>query len=107
MEQITKKRIKKWCKDFEKQTEMYSEPNSDTFEGDAYSIFQELLVDERKKPRETEIKEVELTNFFKVVCDGIRGEYEKGWSHRKFSEDKKTMRKIFDLLVKKKLKKNC
>ena len=106
MKKETIKKIKQWCRDFEKQTELYSEPDTDTFEGEAYSLFQNLLADERKKPREIEMKETELTNFFKNVCEGIRGEYEQGWSHRKFSEDKKKMRKIFDLLVKRKLEKD-
>ena len=47
MKKETKKRIKSWCKDWEKQTELCSEPDCDTFEGDAYSIFQTILSEEK------------------------------------------------------------
>ena len=33
----------------------------------------------------------ELDNFMDLICLGIRGEYEKGWSHRKIKEDKKAL----------------
>lgn len=38
--------------------------------------------------------EKDIIKFFKIVCEGIRGEYEKGWSHRNFEKDVKTLRKL-------------
>lgn len=38
--------------------------------------------------------EQDILKFFKIVCDGIRGEYEKGWSHRNFERDVETLKKL-------------
>ena len=51
MKKTLKKRIKKWLKDFEELTEICSEPDTDTLEGDAYSIFNEILYEEKHKKR--------------------------------------------------------
>lgn len=42
------KRIRKWLEDFEKITGISSEPDTDTFEGDAYSIFNEILFEKKE-----------------------------------------------------------
>lgn len=35
----------------------------------------------------------ELDEFLRIVCEGIREEYEKGWSERKLKEDQKELKK--------------
>lgn len=40
---------------------------------------------------------VQIISFFKLVMEGIRGEYEKGWSSR---DDKKDIKTLKELLTK-------
>lgn len=41
----------------------------------------------------------ELDDFMDIVCNGIRGEYEEGWSHRDIQEDKKALKSfVFNII---------
>ncbi len=42
----------------------------------------------------------ELDEFLKMVCEGIRGEYEKEWSHRKLEDDQKELKKYVNECMK-------
>ena len=42
----------------------------------------------------TEKKKKEIQDFFRMVCFGIRAEYEKEASHRRYSQDTKTLDQI-------------
>ena len=37
---------------------------------------------------------VQIVSFFKLVVEGIRGEYKKGWSSRNDKKDIKTLREL-------------
>jgi len=52
------------------------------FYGDDYEEVVEKAKEKNKK----------IIDFFKLVCRGIRGEYEKGWSHRDLKKDIKTLK---------------
>lgn len=48
------------------------------------------MTEKRELPKPIE---KELDDFMEIVCEGIRGEYEKGWSCRKLKEDKRELKK--------------
>lgn len=43
-------------------------------------------------------EELDIIYFLKSVCEGIRGEYENGWSYRSLDEDIKSLKYLLHLL---------
>jgi len=42
----------------------------------------------------------ELDDFMDLIHNGIRGEYEQGWSHRDIKEDKKALSSFVENIIK-------
>ena len=108
----TNEKMVKWCRDYEKITGLCSEPDCDTLEGDAYSIFQNLLSEKKRKKTQEEIKEIEknielpqeiknkLNYFLETIHNGIRGESEKGWSYRNLKKDQMELQEYVSGIIK-------
>ena len=90
--QLTAK-IKKWLKDWDKTYPKNLQIDDDTFEGGAYYLLKEVLaLPDNKKTKD------DIITFFELVIEGIRGEYEQGWSHRDDAQDIKTLREYLNNL---------